>query len=247
MIDKLINYTKQEISIENICSLCSFLAYSNIERLYDSLLEIINSYSNILISQLDKKNYKDLKDKEKSSQPDDIFLAHFSRLIVKAYVVNLIKETKKRIKAKGNELIIRSQQDFYTHKSEIPIEEAKKLVSFSNEFAEVDKTFQNFLKSSILNSYGAQMMDGKGAYIIRKLFEAYLSNPKQLPNDEIRRFYKSINVEINDIGQMRGEINNYRNISTRRNNLMRVISDYIGSMTDAYAYDQYNLLYGTLV
>ena len=200
-----------------------------------------------VFSQLDKKNYKDLKDKEKSSQPDDIFLAHFSRLIVKAYVVNLIKETKKRIKAKGNELIIRSQQDFYTHKSEIPIEEAKKLVSFSNEFAEVDKTFQNFLKSSILNSYGAQMMDGKGAYIIRKLFEAYLSNPKQLPNDEIRRFYKSINVEINDIGQMRGEINNYRNISTRRNNLMRVISDYIGSMTDAYAYDQYNLLYGTLV
>lgn len=55
LIDKLINYTKQEISIENICALCSFLAYSNIERLYDSLLEIINSYSNILISQLDKK------------------------------------------------------------------------------------------------------------------------------------------------------------------------------------------------
>lgn len=200
---------------------------------------------NPAFSELDKENYDDLKKMSKES--DDKFLSQFSRLIVKSYVVNITEETKKRITAKGNELSITSRQDFINKKTVIPFEEAKKLVGFSTVFAKADDEFHSFLKSSILNSYGAQMMDGKGAYIIRKLFEAYMSNPTQLPDDVIRRFYKSISAEINDMGQMRGKINNYRDTPPRKNHLMRVIADYIGSMTDAYAYDQYNLLYGTMV
>ena len=129
----------------------------------------------------------------------------------------------------------------------IPIADAKALVSFTTDFEAADKDFHSFLKSTILNSYGAQSMDGKGAYIIRRLFEAYISNPSQLPDDEISRFYTAIRMNGRTMGEMRGEINSYRNTDLRKNCLMRVVTDYIAGMTDAYAYNQYDLLYGTVV
>ena len=90
-------------------------------------------------------------------------------------------------------------------------------------------------------------MDGKGAYIIRKLFDAYLSNPTQLSDNAIMHFYRMANIPITEIGDMRGKINDYRNTAPRRNFLMRAIADYIGSMTDSYAYDQFDMLYGTKI
>ena len=200
---------------------------------------------NGVFTAFDCENYDKLKTMVGAS--DDEFLAQFSRLIVKAYVVNLIEETKRRINQKGEDLGITNAQDFRVKKGNISIEEAKSLVSFTTAFEAADKEFHNFLKSSILNSYGAQSMDGKGAYIIRRLFEAYLSNPSQLPDDEIARFYTSIRVNGKTMGEMRGEINCYRNTDYRKNCLMRVIVDYIAGMTDAYAYNQYDLLYGTIV
>lgn len=198
-----------------------------------------------VFSVLDHENYDKLKTLTDAS--DDVFLSQFSRLIVKAYVVNLTNETKSRIIQKEVEMAINNAQDFRDKKHLIPIEEAKKLVSFTDAFADADKEFHSFLKSTILNSYGAQSMDGKGAYIIRRLFEAYMSNPTQLPDEEIVNFYASIrSITGKTIGQMRGEINNFRNTEQRRNHLMRVITDYIASMTDAYAYNQYDLLYGTI-
>ena len=200
---------------------------------------------NGVFTAFDCENYDKLKTMVGAS--DDEFLAQFSRLIVKAYVVNLIEETKRRINQKGEDLGITNALDFRVQKGNISIEEAKSLVSFTTAFEAADKEFHNFLKSSILNSYGAQSMDGKGAYIIRRLFEAYLSNPSQLPDDEIARFYTSIRVNGKTMGEMRGEINCYRNTDYRKNCLMRVIVDYIAGMTDAYAYNQYDLLYGTIV
>ena len=200
-----------------------------------------------VFNELDRENYEKLKRMSEEGVSDDMFLSQYSRLIVKSYVVNITTETKRRIESIGNEIGINSSQDFQNHKTEIPFEDAKRLVGFSNEFAMVDNEFHSFLKSSILNSYGAQTMDGKGAYIVRRLFEAYMSNPTQLPDDEIRRFYIAIRSTDKTMGQMRGEMNLMRNTELRRNHLMRVIADYIASMTDAYAYDQYNLLYGTKV
>lgn len=203
------------------------------------------SVFNDVFTALDRENYNKLKTLVGAS--DDEFLAQFSRLIVKAYVVNLIEETKRRINQMGDDLGITSAQDFRAQKANIPIADAKALVSFSPDFEAADKDFHSFLKSTILNSYGAQSMDGKGAYIIRRLFEAYLSNPSQLPDDEIARFYSAIRMNGKTMGEMRGEMNNNRNTDHRKNCLMRVITDYIAGMTDAYAYNQYDLLYGTVV
>lgn len=216
------------------------LRYKILDR--DSLLKQLTVFESEF-SALDKENYENLK--RSSSEPDDVFIAIFSRLIVKAYVVNLIEDTKRRINEMGRKLGINEPQDFRRLKKEISITDAKNLVGFSNEFEIADKSFHSFLKSSILNSYAAQSMDGKGAFLIRRLFEAYLSNPSQLPDDQIRSFYKAIRSSNKTLGQMRGEINSVRNTEARRNHLMRVIADYISGMTDAYAYNQFDLLYGT--
>ena len=209
-----------------------------------ALLEELHIFEPVF-SPLDKENYENLK--SLTDNTDDVFLAQFSRLIIKAYVVNLTQETKKRIRNKGKKMNFVSQQDFINRKSEIPFSEAKKLVGFASKFAEIDKEFHNYLKSSILNSYGAQSMDGKGAYIVRRLFKAYMSNPTQLPDNEIGRFYESIGVTNKTLGEMRGEMNLNRDTDSRGNHLMRIIADYISGMTDAYAYNQYNLLYGTMI
>lgn len=208
------------------------------------LLEKLKIFEPVFTT-LDQENYKKLQTLLES--PDDVFLAQFSRLIVKAYVINLTNETKKRIYKKGNDMRLTERQDFINHKSEILLADAQELVGFTEAFAAIDKEFHSFLKSTILNSYGAQLMDGKGAYIVRRLFEAYISNPTQLPDDEIRRFYAAIRITGKTMGQMRSEINSYRNTDLRRNHLMRVISDYIAGMTDTFAYNQYDLLYGTMV
>lgn len=178
-------------------------------------------------------------------KPDDVFLAKFSRLIIKSYVINLIAETKRKITAKGEELGISNPDDFKRLKPTISIDEAKQLVSFTNDFKVADEQLQDFLKNNVLNSYSAQTMDGKGAYIIRRLFEAYLSNPAQLPDGAIMNFYSMASISAGTIGEMRGKINDYRNTEIRRNSLMRAIADYIGSMTDSHAYDQFDMLYGT--
>lgn len=216
------------------------LRYKILDR--DSLLEQLTVFEPVF-SALDNKNYENLK--RSSSEPDDVFIANFSRLIVKTYVVNLINETKRRICEMGTNLGVKNPHDFRHLKKDIPIAEAKNLVGFSSEFESADKSFHSFLKSSILYSYAAQSMDGKGAFLIRRLFEAYLSNPSQLPDDQIRSFYKAIRSSNKTLGQMRGEINLDRNTELRRNHLMRVIADYISGMTDAYAYNQFDLLYGT--
>lgn len=60
---------------------------------------------------------------------------------------------------------------------------------FSNSLKKFDKKIKDFLENRIIESYTAQSMDGKSKYIIKKLFEAYLTNPQQLPDKTILHLY----------------------------------------------------------
>ena len=96
-------------------------------------------------------------------------------------------------------------------------------------------------------------MNEKGKYIIRKLFEAYYSHPQQLPDGPILHLlvdigeYKTIDDARNSgIGEARVKFE-----SIMKNPpvliqclLMRRICDHIASMTDHYAVEEYNNLYG---
>ena len=138
------------------------------------------------------------------------------------------------------------------------------IVNYPNKFATADKEFKEYLKSKILNSFKVQRMDGIGSKIVRKLFQAYLNNPQQLPDKTIYTLYKKWNqpfidhlwdkyeIEKRDDDKLKSIIADLRlkYLNKDRHNqefiphLFRSISDYISGMTDKYAAKEYEELYG---
>ncbi|MEA4957989.1 Deoxyguanosinetriphosphate triphosphohydrolase-like protein [bioreactor metagenome] len=58
----------------------------------------------------------------------------------------------------------------------------KKLICFSEKCGEkVDANIKNFINSQIINSFNVSRFDGKSEFIIKQLFKAYYSNPRQMP------------------------------------------------------------------
>lgn len=130
----------------------------------------------------------------------------------------------------------------------------------SENFSFCDTKFQEYLTGIILKSELAQSMDGKSDFIIRQLFKAYLSNPQQLPDNTIikayERIYESnkINTGVHWINPK--EIKAYmarkhvEDILKEENHfvniiVLRTVCDFIAGMTDQFAMDQYDRLYGT--
>ena len=71
----------------------------------------------------------------------------------------------------------------------------------SQELYDADKSLQeDYFKKRILLSHQAQKNDGKAAYVIKKIAEAYLTNPQQMPDNAVIMLfinYYRINKEIN--------------------------------------------------
>lgn len=117
----------------------------------------------------------------------------FSKLIVDFLTTDLIRNTEKELEKFIKENQINEDNTFYNIKSKLYNKELfKKLVCFSKEVEKVDEELQQFLSNRILNSFDAQRMDGSGQYVIRKLFEAYVYNPQQLPDKTIKKLYSTL-------------------------------------------------------
>jgi dGTPase len=148
----------------------------------------------------------------------------------------------------------------YKEKSIIKVLQFDNHVENENEnFSKCDKKFQEYLTGIILKSELAQSMDGKSDFIIRQLFKAYLSNPQQLPDNTIvkayERIWESKEVDTNDLISPK-EVKPYmargyiEDILKNENNfvntiVLRTVCDFIAGMTDQYAMDQFDRLYGT--
>jgi len=52
------------------------------------------------------------------------------------------------------------------------------------------KTLQEFKDNLVVNNYNMNRMDNKGKFVIRKLIDAYLCDPRQLPDVVLRRYSK---------------------------------------------------------
>ena len=133
---------------------------------------------------------------------------------------------------------------------------------------DIIREFQDTISRAVINTYDVQRSDSKGKYIIKNLFEAYNTNPQQLPDSALKNLYKILKEDgfnfIQDnnkdpftiendelryiideaISVIRGN-NPNREIDKRRDILiMRIICDYIAGMTDNFAISEYKKLYG---
>lgn len=59
------------------------------------------------------------------------------------------------------------------------------------------KELQNFKDNLVINNYFMNRMDNKGKYIIRQLMEAYLSDPRQLPDSALKMYLRIKHLELN--------------------------------------------------
>lgn len=190
----------------------------------------------------------------------DIFISKLSELVLNFHIANLISNTKRNLLRLSMAYSIKSKIDFENSKLAIyTSENLFELVNYEDNLSIKEQKFQSFLKNRILNSYLAQSMDGKASFVIKNLIVAYLNNPQQLPDGTIQKFYhrlwpKYMSNELkiyNDKslnGRLRQELEKgyfERNDSKFKGVLCRTICDFIAGMTDNFAMDQYNLLYGT--
>ncbi len=92
-----------------------------------------------------------------------------------------------------------------------------KLVAFSREMKECNKELKSFLFKKLYRHHKVERMRVKAERFLTLLFENYMDNPLLLPEKHQRRY------------MLHGR--------------ERVICDYIASMTDRYAQDEYKRLY----
>jgi len=188
----------------------------------------------------------------------EYFLPLLSRFIVNFYVTNYIMSVAKNLKKDIiDKYSIKNSDDFYVNKDKIwedNKDNLDDLMQFSEGFRQPDQKVKKLLEKRIINSQKAQLMDGKGTFIVRNLFEAYLYTPNQLPDNIITKLFtdykkikRSCPFSKYEIGGLRYDLEDQRitKDSLFLSNLCRNICDYIASMTDRYALKQYEKLYGS--
>ena len=93
------------------------------------------------------------------------------------------------------------------------------VIGHSEEFAAMHRELKDYLYANMYSHYRVVRMANKAEHFINRLFEAYVSNPAQLPNSTQERMAQN------------GE------------SLERVVCDYIAGMTDRYALLEYQKLF----
>ncbi len=96
---------------------------------------------------------------------------------------------------------------------------SENVIGHSEEMAKMEKELKSFLYEHMYQHYRVVRMAQKAERFINQLFEAYVEEPKQLP----------------DSTQNRWENGN--------GSLQRVICDYIAGMTDRFALDEYQRMF----
>lgn len=123
---------------------------------------------------------------------------------------------------------------------------------------ELSKRFTDTISNRIHHSRDVERMNAKGKYIIKKLFQAYYSNPQQLDDSTIIQYMKEMHEKHNfdsirqdmGIGAIRSDFEKFRDQKNVKYDiyakilLMRKICDQISGMTDRYAISEYESLYG---
>ncbi len=151
--------------------------------------------------------------------------------------------------------------------------EISRLMGFDGTTRLADKLLQYRLKNVILNSRSVKRMDGRGEFVIKRLFEAYVTSPQQMSDSAIesvfREYLRSQGNPLafarplfDDPAQVRVTFEHcyakesWNNFSAAQGQrievdrldfklaLLRTVADYIAGMTDAYAEREYQKLYG---
>lgn len=184
-------------------------------------------------------------------------IADLSHIVVNTLVNDLVEtsaENLKILRKEFEERGISEKKDIFINFDKFNFSVRMDNVITVSDRINID-SFKSVIKASIHHSRNVERMNEKGKYIIRKLFESYYTHPQQLPDGPILHLLTEINDPIyanidkakeSGIGTARVKFDKIMENPTifTKCLLMRRICDHIASMTDHYAIEEYNNLYG---
>lgn len=234
-----------------------------IEGNYDTKNDLINYLTGHLPNHLQLKmiQYKYFYPEKNIIPPH--YIKGYISVILSHIVEESVKIIKKKIILYCNKKGLDGSIDPY------PIEEDLATESILSK-NEVYLLLDNIQKIFIINSYKADREEEKARYILRQIVKAYLSNPKQV-RDFIMERYNPIFLEKNYVNghwvsevekiiedfkklklpdekfSLRNSnsqvIKEHRNIIISDPVFIRLLCDYIASMTDLFAFDEFKKLF----
>ena len=235
--------------------ICEKIQESLNDALDETDREKLQTYQQPAKGELEEKSEEKVHSYKKNWRMDRRCIAELSHIVVNTLVNDLIESSNKNLNDLKTFLLNKGIEDseqvftgfaslqYGLHRNEI--------IGLSDKIKY--SVFKDTIKECIHHSRNVQRMNEKGKYIIRKLFEAYYSHPQQLPDGPILHLLVDIGRYPNidkakkaGIGKARVDFENkIKNPSAQIECLlMRRICDHIASMTDHYAVEEYNNLYG---
>ena len=129
------------------------------------------------------------------------------RFIINIEVTDLVENTERLIREMGID------------SPEAARHAERHVVGFSDEVRALKEEQEGFLRDRVYRHYRVMRMASKAKRFVKRLFDAYVEDPRQLP-DEYRRW-----ADREDVG------------------LHQAVCDFIAGMTDRYAQDDYVKLF----
>lgn len=233
--------------------------------------KIVECYDNGINKSEDKmKQINEIRDVD----DEEIRVGKLSSFIVDLLTFDAITNIYNNLNEFITSKNINDHEEFNRYKKQEGVyDELVKKVNLSDDLLSGDKKFQEYVSKRILNSHKAQSMDGKGNYVIRELFKAYVTNPQQLPDKTIEKLFENIEsyskkdlcdekyeAQFKELKEIIKELSTDHTVGAKRNILqtlhytdniiykqilMRTICDYIAGMTDIYAMNLHANLYET--
>ena len=217
---------------------------NNLNELFREVQESLESIDE------DKRDYIDTLDINRARIVSDI-ITYFIRKVVEVSKENILdykdKSDIKDAPAKElDEIVISKELVSFKYIDE---EKNKKEDAIEN----VRRALKKITSDEIINSEEVNCFDGKGGYIIKKLYKAYITNPKQMAKTTRKRIEREISKYTNekvDISKI--YIQDYKENDKLKYDELKIIEhkifvrciiDLIAGMTDEFANKQFQKLY----
>jgi dGTPase len=115
-------------------------------------------------------------------------------------------------------------------------------ITYLNKCSQKFEELRTKLFSAVVNSERVNRMDGKADYIIRRILEVYLSNPKQAPQRILNWCAAETDTDGAYLRQMSEEELQQFVVKNNRK-YIRAMVDHVATMSDRYVLKEYDQLY----
>jgi len=109
----------------------------------------------------------------------------------------------------------------------------QEFITFSEEGDELKNNIKKVINDFAILGDEVNTMNSRGRYIIKSLFFMFIKDPYCLPNEIKKRLSSNIQKELNDTKR-------YEKIEVSNKDDIRVVCDYVASLTDKEAIDAFH-------